>query len=174
MSPYRTPTRRLALVGIGTMVAGCLGDDTDDTETADGDPPSGGPAMGERELSGNFPVVLEDSETGETVADVHYHDDDGTHWHAQPIAVPFEDERTLTVRVLDAAEEALELGEDSEYSISFNRDEEAPDVVAVTIEGAQLQVVGREPGRTRPTLTVTGPDDASWETPTMIFEVEAD
>ena len=160
-------TRRTFVVGILAGVAGCLGnDDDDEPERRE----RRGPEIDNRELSSAFPLILEDADTGDRVADVHYHDGDGTHWHAQPITVPLGDARVFMIRILDEDEEDIPLGD--EYTVEYVPPEENESIVEVSIDGHEFAVHGLEEGRTRPRLRLEGPTGDEWVTPQVLVDVE--
>lgn len=165
-------TRRMVVVGALAALAGCIGDDEEDDDDGD-DAEHAGPSVGDIALDDTFPIEFEDPDTGEKIADLHYHDDGGTHWHAQPIEVPLNEERTVVVRVYDADVELLDVGEDGVVEVRYLADEEATDIVSTAIDGDRLTLVGEEVGSTEPRLKLVAEGD-TWTTPSMRVAVEED
>ena len=165
---HRYHRRSVIVAGIAA-VAGCVGDDENDDDSEQSR--REGPTVGELELDSSFPMTLEDPETGEELADVHYHDDGGSHWHHQPMEVPLGEERTYVVVIYDADIERVAVADDPDLELQYLEDEESPDVISADIDGDELTVIGDSIGEAEPRLELHGPDD-SWVTPTMIFAVD--
>lgn len=171
MVQFTPCSRRTACIAVGTFLSGCLGDD--EPEESD-DTGRQGPMLGDRELSSAFPIILEDSATGDRVADVHFHGENESHWHRQPLTVPVADERVLVVILSDANQEEIELGESSEYSLQYIPDEGDESILTATVDGNELTLKGLEVGRARPRLAIEAPGGDRWETPNMLVDVESE
>ncbi len=164
-------TRRCVLGTLLFGLAGCLGDDADDGND-DGASGRTGPTVGDIDLDRSFPIVLEDPETGEELANVHYHDEDeGSHWHFQPMSVPLGEERTYRVAVYDADVQRIDHEADPTLEVEFIDDEAAPDIVAGQIDGDTLVLTGTSTGEAEPQLRLRADDGDDWTTPPMLIEV---
>ena len=156
--------RRSAIIGLATLGAGCLGDDTDDD-------PNGsnrqGPQINGREFDSAFPLVL--SKDGETVADVHYHPDGNSHWHKQPLELAVDEPRELEATVNDADVEPIELGD--VYTLTVE-----PPTAAdawrlnVKIDGSDVTITATRPGEAFLRFGVHGGGDDPWVTPKLRVE----
>lgn len=160
----RDSTRRSVLAGGLIALAGCLGDespDGDDTE------PRIGPTAGETQLSSAFPVALFDDED-EEVANVHYHEDGGSHWHFQPLTVPLNETQVFKIRVRDPVQEDLPISDAIHVDVQTD-----PDVpFAASVEDAALTLEGIREGEGELALIIQD-GEGDWETPTLTVEVES-
>lgn len=166
-------SRRTALAAVVAALAGCTGGAGNDAEE---DPTieREGPSVGDIELSHNFPLTLEDVETGEVAAEMHWHGTVGEgDWHYQPLEIFLDAQRRFTVIVRDADQEPLDVGEDGAYDVAYTPAEGASDVIDATMEGADLSISGEAAGDTAFQLEVHGPDGGSWTTPPLPVTVEA-
>lgn len=175
MSHDHRPSRRSILatsLGIA-FLSGCLGDDDSDEETEDDDSGRQGPVVGEVELSSAFPIELFEAETGSMVANFHYHEDGGSHWHRSPLTVNAGEDRTLEVVLYDANDEETAFDEEATLGLEIviEAEEQAPATVDVTPPNATI--AGREPGTGELLITVIHePEESTWELPPLEIEVE--
>lgn len=162
------PSRRSILAGTFLALAGCLGD-----ESVDDEEPSGtdreGPFVNGFELSYSFPLVLNEYESGDIVADVHWHDEDISHWHRAPLTVPLDGERSLAAVVTAADGEELDLGADEDYEIGGTVTPE--ELLDVTIDGNHVMLTGEQEGEGELHFEVREPGSSGWVTPELPVEV---
>lgn len=167
-------SRRTVLAATTAAFTGCTGGGPDDGADEDPTIEREGPAVGDTVLSHNYPLSLEDVETGEVAAEVHWHGTVGEgDWHYQPLEIPLDAQRTFTVIVRDADQEPLDVGEESAYDVAYSPAEGASDVIDATMAGADLSISGEATGDTAFQLEVHGPDGGSWTAPPLPVTVGA-
>ena len=155
------------LGGSVLLLAGCLGDATDDTDE-DSNGTRAGREVGDVELSNAFPIVMTDIDTGDRMTDVHDHGD-WAHWHQQPVEVPLNDSLTVVIEVYGADDERLDIGSSGvltltvEISSGSSLAERSLDIDELTLRGEEL-------GEGELTVTLSANGDA-WTPPPLAFEV---
>lgn len=149
-------TRRRVISGVGAAaivgLAGCLGtedgggdsDDETEDETEEIDPQL---QLDGTTLTDSFPIQLEDATSGDVVGEVHWHGDEFSHWHFQPLAVPLEEWRNVRAKFLNRDLEPIPLGEDEQYRLEMTRTEDTPkELVDVDITGNLVNLFGASAG----------------------------
>lgn len=165
MSPRKR--RAVIVAGISFAVAGCSASEPDDD---DEDPRYPGPTIGDTELSPAFPVALEDVETGEEAANIHYHDDGNSHWHFQPLTIPLGEVRVFTVHIRDQDGDSLPIPE--MFEVDVTAEDDGP--IATTIDRDELRVEGIAESDGWLRLHLHEQNGGQWETPELDVTVEAD
>ncbi len=167
------PTRRaIVAVVIAGGLAGCLGDGDD--ASGNGDDGDGadytGPMVGETELRHNYPVVLEDPDSGDRVVEIHYHQTGAGEWHFQPLTLAVGETRELVILLYDSDAERLPIGGGEGYDFAPTGVDE--EIVTLSIGGERVTFEGVAAGTTEVAFVVTGPADGSWTTPALGVVVE--
>lgn len=175
------------MVGLGTVgLAGCLDGGPGDEGPQDTDGGSNGdsdrslddvdPALrvNDRALSSAFPVELLDPDTGDVVANVHWHGE-YSHWHFAPLEVPYDERRSLQVRVVDHDRDEIPLGEDQAYRVTVHRTEQTPeDLLEIEVDGETLEVYGTTRGEGKLLVRLWYDDEDVWLSPPLPTNVGPD
>jgi hypothetical protein len=166
------------LAGVGGLVAlaGCLGDGGGDNGGNGGED---GRAVDEELRLGDgivlntaFPVRLADPDTGEVVADVHYHPD-FSHWHRMPLSVPTEQEIRYRVVVTNSEGEEVPLGPDGDLTVGMEPADGTPrDLVDYEIDGAAIDVYGIRPGVGDYVFSLVNEGERVWQGSLLSLSVE--
>ena len=153
------------------VLAGCLGDGNDDTD----DEPDGLELDGVV-LHSTFPLEFSDSETGELVAEAHYHEgNDDDHWHMMPLSVPHGETRTLVVDLYDATDERLSIEEETPFELAMRPTNDTPsDLLDVDVAGELLDLFGMKEGEGDFLVDLRRRDDGEtvWTSPELQVVVE--
>lgn len=115
-------TRRGLLGTISSVgvvgLAGCLGGGEDsDEEPTPTETIHPKLRVGDKALTDVFPIQLVDAEIDDVVGEVHWHGDDFSHWHFQPLEVPLDGFRNVRANFRDRSREPIPLGEDETYHL---------------------------------------------------------
>ncbi|MFC4543545.1 hypothetical protein ACFO5R_16585 [Halosolutus amylolyticus] len=157
----------IALLG----VAGCLGDDEDSANDDDDHDDDHGHDDHDEDHDHleieTFDVV--DRNTGEVVVDVH-----GDHWHGDPLLVPLGDHRSFEAHVEDDHGDEIVFGDDEEYTLDVRLVDGAQEIVELESHGNHLDITGAEAGRTEIVFQLRHGDHADWESPMLETEVVED
>jgi len=178
----RRVTRRTVVASLAAGVAGlagCLGSDdgsTDEDEDEDGD--------GKEDLSDvdpqlrldgtaltdSFPIQFLDPQSEQSVAEVHWHGTEYSHWHFMPFEVPLDGWRPVRAQFLDRDLDPIPLGEDETHQIAVERTEGTPsDLVGIEIDGNLVNFHGTSLGEGELIFHLASDGEEVWTSPP--FEV---
>lgn len=123
-------------------------------------------------LNTAFPVRLADPDTGEVVADVHYHPE-FNHWHQMPLLVPESERVRYTVLVRDRDGQRVPLGPDGELAVEVEPAGDTPrDVVDIEVTGEQVDLRGLRPGTGDLVFGLVDGDERVWQGSLLSVSVE--
>ncbi len=106
---------------------------------------------------------------GEELADAH-----GDHWHGTPIAVPRDEEQSITVEIRDEGGDPIEFGDRYQLGIRVvGGDDSVIDTTAETSDDDQLILTGQDDGFVELVVQVYADDEVVYETPPLKTEVGA-
>jgi hypothetical protein len=169
----RTVCRGIAAAAGTTGLAGCLGGDSD-TEAEEIEVP---PALsfGSIELNPAFPFKLVVPESRYCITEVQYHDPESgnvTHWHFQPVTVPYQTEYTTGLLVADPHKEPVPLGPDEELQVDVRfADETASRPFTVDVQGDSITFSGQRRAGADIVFDVERDGTRLWSTPPLTIEV---
>jgi len=173
MTREDTSTRRSrrAVLGTGAAItaglAGCLGGGggSDDGE----EQPAAGPTVDGLVLSAASPVLIFDPDTGDDLADVHYHAaEDSTHWHEMPLRIPAGEWTTLRIEVRNREGEPVALGPDGRLTVELDPTAEtASGFLDVEGTGELVDVHAPSPGDGDVGLWLREEGERVWTAPTL-------
>lgn len=163
------------VAGVTAGLAGCLGDTGAANERTDTNDPAPALQLDGVTLSSGNPVVFVDPDTGDRIANVHWHDgDEYSHWHFEPMTVPYGSERRVRVILRDDEEEPVPLGPDEPVRMA-GRVNDGPDQgageLAVEFEGDIGTFVGEAVGRVEFVAEILQDGDVVWESPSLRVEI---
>jgi hypothetical protein len=194
---------RAAAIGLGVGLAGCLDqneasnsdsthdhDDHDhshgeDSPTADSNQTDVDPALvlNGTVLSDAFPIELVEpdvepfegyADPDQGVANVHWHGEEISHWHFQPVTVPPDRSRQVRTRFVDQTDQELPLGHEETYFQSVRLTEETPDeLISITIEKTHVTLSGKSTGSGRVIfqLRESETETVVWTSPELEVEI---
>lgn len=167
-------TRRAFLAGITTAgvagLAGCTGgggdDESEGTPTAvETIPPE--LQLDGRSLASSFPLKLDEIESGQTMAEVQWHER-GSHWHFQPLEIPSDSWLELRVRFLDPDQDVIPVGENESYQARVRRTADtSADLLGVVVSNDIISLRGKSPGTGQLLVDLMDGDTALWTTPPL-------
>lgn len=168
------------LAGVGTIpVAGCLGDDDDDTDTEHviGENEEEGfihegLVIGDRELHPTFPMELVRPGTEDVIANVHWHGRGTGEWHRMPMDVPESGVRVAQANFVLRSGEFVSLGADEEYDVEVFRTEETPSDLLETHRTENIfEFRGQSRGEGELVFELLREGERTWLTPPLRTEV---
>jgi hypothetical protein len=182
------PSRRAFTGGLATvavsLVAGCVGGGSEQTETAEGTP---NPRLqvGDRALSSAFPIELVEPDAGEIeghargdarIGSVHWHENERhTHWHFGPLEVPRDGEREVRVRFVDSDLEAIPLGDGEPFGADvFLAAADPEGFLSIEQAGGRITLAGEAVGEGRLGFELRYDGDVAWEAPELQTAVVAE
>lgn len=133
--------------GIGSL-AGCTGNNETDQQD-DETPKDVAEAL---QLNGKtmnpvFPIKYVDTESGDIVAESHWHRGEPGHWHRQPVELPVDQWRALRFEAVDLEREPIPFGDDEPYRIVISRTEQtSADRLELTVAGDVVSLRGLTTG----------------------------
>ena len=122
-------------------------------------------------LSKSFPMEVYDPQSGDRLAEVHWHED-WKHWHQSPLEVPLDEWSAYELRVNNPDLEAIPIGEDRSLQLDVNRTEETPEtLVAVQPTGTFIEMNGQTEGTGELVFRLVSDGEAVWTSPALPIEV---
>jgi len=188
-------------VGLGACVAGCItqneprddshdhdhdhdhDDETDSAGTSSENEIDPALQLNGIALSDAFPIELVEpgvepfegyATPEQRVANVHWHGEETSHWHFQPVEITVEETRRVRTRFVDQNDREISIGPDESYFQSVHTTDETPEnLVAVTVDGAYVTFSGETTGTGRVVFQVHDSDDETvlWTSPELEMSV---
>lgn len=128
--------------------------------------------VGDKALTDVFPVQLVDAQSEDVVGEVHWHGDEFSHWHFQPLEVPLGGFRNVRANFRDRSREPIPLGEDEQYHLDIKPAEESPSgIVRTEVNGNQITLEGTESGTATLIFHLVSDGERVWTSPLLEVEV---
>jgi hypothetical protein len=133
--------------GLGSL-AGCTGNaETDQPEEETPDDVPEALQLNGKNMNPTFPMKYVDTDTGDILAEAHWHRGEPGHWHRQPIELPVDQWRALRFEAVDLEREPIPFGDDQPYQIVISRSEQTPaDLLELTVAGDIVSLRGLTTG----------------------------
>lgn len=166
----RTVLRGLAAAGVAGL-AGCVGggsgsDDGNGADESEATPPEE-LRLDDRSLWSSFPLYLKESDSGETIGEVQWHES-GSHWHFSPLEVPLDGWRNLRVEFLDTEQNVIPVGDDEQYQVAVKRTEATPaDLVETEVASDVLTIGGTATGEGALVVQLVEGETVHWTAPPL-------
>ena len=134
-------------------------------------------------LSDAFPIELVESDIEpfegyatpeQRVANVHWHGEDLSHWHFQPVELPVDGRRRVRTRFVDRNDREIPIGPDETYFQSVRTTGETTEgSVSIAVNGAYVTFFGEATGIARVVFRLHDVDDETvrWTSPELELRV---
>jgi hypothetical protein len=181
-------------VGLGASVAGCTTqneasddnhdhdhnhDETDSAETGSENEIDSALQLNGTALSDAFPIELVEPDVEpfegyaapeQRVANVHWHGEEISHWHFQPVEVTANGTRQLRTRFVDQSDQEIPIGPSEAYFQSVHTTEEtAENLVSIAVDEAHVTLSGKTTGTGRVVFRLHDSNDETvlWTSPEL-------
>jgi hypothetical protein len=173
----RTVCRRAAAAILPAGLAGCIGGDSGD-QPEERDVPDE-LSFDTVKLSPAFPFKLvlpaEVTEERLCVTEVQYHRDDSgfsTHWHFQPLTVPYQIEYPIGLAVFDPEMDPIPLGANGQLQVGTRFETDADSrPFTVSVEGDEATFLGQRHETAKLIFDIKRGSETLWSTPSLSVQV---
>ena len=172
--------RRQYLVGLAASgalaLAGCSsgggGDEpAEEPETDPSDEVYDGLRIDGEVMSPNFPMEFYETETGERVAQIHWHGEGGE-WHQAPLEIPLDRRERHDIQLLDPDLEEIPSGAGTRFQFEIEPAEATPEgLFAVEIADGVATFEGLEAGEGELIVYILSDGERIWSSPPLEFVV---